>query len=323
MKKVILLIMTLLGGMSMYSVERRYYNAFSIEKNSLFLTEIDTTSSAYTLEVRAALEKNQERGGMSKQKWGVKWGAKSSESYYYVSIQSGNTDYGDFLDKRYAQVTVGYNKNGTDSVIVSTQLYEGVNMATGYNSILMEWRNGVSKIFVGGKGYIYVSSIPVEDGNKGCCGIVTNEKLSVQSMSVVSYPDVPRQIQTEWSTDKLDEYFKTSQDSIEGYWEYLDRDCNDKKARVGGRYKLALIKESDHYKILYVSGAQTNAQQWKCGMVKGVLHQTIFQNHYDLNWCDSMFEHIKRDAHADITENAILTLWFPVYDTSIRFSKVR
>lgn len=323
MKKVILLMIIFYGGMSMSSVERQYYNAFSIKKNCSFIAEIDTMSSAYTLEVRAALEKNQERGGMSKQRWGVIWGAKSTESYYYVTIQNGNTDYGDFLDKRYARVTVGYNNNGADSVIVSTQLFDGIDMAIGYNSILIEWRNGMSKVFVGDKEYSYVTNIQVEDGNMGYCGIITNENLSVQSMSVASYPDVSRQIQTEWTPDKLDEYFKASQDSIEGYWEYLDRDCNDKKALVGGRYKLALVRESGYYKMLYVSGAKTNAKQWKCGMVKGMLHQTIFQNHYDLIWCDSMFEHIKRDAHADITENAILTLWFPIYDTSIRFSKVR
>ena len=72
--------------------------------------------------------------------------------------------------------------------------------------------------------------------------------------------------------------------------------------------------------LIYLSGAQINQINWVEGMIKGRLRPTIFQNHYDLIWYDSMFDIIDTDAYATIVDS-ILTLEFPLYKTQIRFYK--
>ena len=57
-------------------------------------------------------------------------------------------------------------------------------------------------------------------------------------------------------------------------------------------------------------------------MVKGRLKPTVFIDHYDLEWTDATFETIDRDIHASVTDNAILTLSFPLLNTTFRFSKM-
>lgn len=83
-----------------------------------------------------------------------------------------------------------------------------------------------------------------------------------------------------------------------------------------------MLKVKDDYLIIYLSGAETNSSNWKEGMIKGRLKATIFQNHYDLEWYDSLFELIDVDAYASIN-NSILTLEFPLYKAKVRFFKQR
>jgi hypothetical protein len=118
----------------------------------------------------------------------------------------------------------------------------------------------------------------------------------------------------------LKEKFHSNQQIHEGFWSYLDRNNDAKYAIVGGRYRIALVKDNDDYLLIYLSGAQTNQINWAEGMIKGRLRPTIFHNHYDLIWYDSMFDIIDTDAYATIVDS-ILTLEFPLYKTQIRFYK--
>ncbi len=306
------------------SQDWRYFNDLVLNADSSFSVEVDSKALSYSFEVRAALAENKERNGKSHQKWGIMWNYVSHSgnvSYNYAVVQCGNTNYGDFLDQRYAEVKIGRMDNGVDEEFLTNRLYKGVDMSCGYNSFLLEWESGKAKLFIGDKEFNHIATI--DTPNAGECGILTNDLLNVMSAALEVKPDVSLSLRTEWTERALDEYFSDKVSAIEGYWKFLDRKVNAKKAKVGGEYRFAIIKDGEEYLILYMSGAVTNASKWKGGMIKGRLKPTIFQNHYDLIWYDSMMEIVDKDAYADIIDGAILNLQFPVYEASFRLSQER
>lgn len=302
--------------------ERIYVEDIIIPKDSLYLIELDGLPISYSIEARAALNKNNEQIGASRQEWGIVWNYKSRKDFFYAKILCVNSHYGDFLDQRYADVIIGRCQNGIDSIIGKKRFSKGIDTALGYNTLLLEWSNGVAKILSGSNELNFVTKLDIE-ANNGQCGVYTNEKLHVMSLVVELKQNIINEISTNWTKDSIENYLKTSDDNIEGYWEYLDRDNNDKKAKIGGRYKFAIVREQDEYLILYVSGGITNKFSWAIGMIKGRLKPTIFENHYDLVWYDSMFAPIEYDAYADITDGVILKLQFPIYESSFRLYKMR
>lgn len=322
MRNFLILALGLICSLNISAVDRVYYHDLILPKDSIKLVEIDSLSKSYLLEVRAALARNSEKAGVSKQKWGIVWNYISNMNYNYAIVQFGNSDFGDFLDKRYAEVSVGVITDGRDSLIYKKQFDKGLNMSVGENSFLLERENNIIKLFIGDKEYQYITSIH-DNSIKGGCGIITTENLNITTLATESQTDTSKLLRTDWNIDTLDTYFSTSTDPIEGYWQYLDRDVDDTKARMGGRYRLAFVKDDNGYILIYISGAVTNADNWKCGMIKGRLNTTIFIDHYDLIWYDSMIEPIMQDAHADIKDNSIISLQFPLYKSTLRLSKER
>ncbi len=63
--------------------------------------------AAVTVEARASLGKLKERRGLSKAHWGVS--LTSPADTIKVTLQFGNTDFGDILDRRIAIITVTHN----------------------------------------------------------------------------------------------------------------------------------------------------------------------------------------------------------------------
>lgn len=322
MRKTVLVVCAAMASALCHASYYRYISDAVLDADGLYLVDVDTTVSSLSLEVRAALHGNGERAGYSRTSWSLVWNYTSSENYYYASVRCGNTDFGDFTDRRFAEVTVGKISMGADSVIVTKRFEKGVDTAEGYNSFLMEWKEGKSRIFIGNKELQHVSSVSAPSGINGRCGVMSRDSLTLSSVVVETKPDLSLPLETEWTADAIAGHIAHSADKIEGYWEYLDRDNDEKRAKPGGRYTVAAIKDGDGYLLLYVDGAEVNESRWRTGMIKGRLLPTAFVDHYNLVWYDSMMLPIGKDVHADITDGAILSLEFPLYNTKIRFSKV-
>lgn len=313
----------MISSLSIFAQHKHSRRDFALPADSAYRVSLSTNLEKATMSARIAMTKNGERHGMSKQHWTLFWNKESANKYNYISFQCGNTNYGDYTDQRFARITVGQHINGNDSIIFSKDLVSGLNRSTGYNSILLEYRNDHElNIFVGHKEYRLLCSctVPLIDGSS--CGVFGNVNLNVQSFISQSFIDKSVELATPWTIETLKEHYTNSTDLIEGFWTYLDRDNDVKKAQCGGRYTFAIVKNANGYDLIYISGAETNSNKWKCGTIKGQLRYTIFKNHYDLIWHDSMFETITTDAYADIIDNVILSLQFPIYDTTIRFSKM-
>ena len=149
-------------------------------------------------------------------------------------------------------------------------------------------------------------------------------RVSVERFVTKSFCNPAQPLVTEWTTADLDSHFALSNDPAEGYWQYLDREMEEKKVKLGGRYTIAVVKNMDDgYDIIYISGAVVNSRNWHTGMLKGRLTKTTFIDEYDMVWYDSDMKYMPNDLSAGVENGSILTLRFPTLNSQIRFSKVR
>lgn len=304
------------------NVGAEYFSAKNINlpADSLYLQPQNPSISNISIQARFAVTKNIERNGESKAKSRVIWNYQSPKHYCFVELSWRNTNYGDFTDERQAILRIGKCVNGNDSIVIKKIFDKKVNMSTGYNTIVVEGNEERFKVYVGAERLNPVGELIDKSNLKGSCGIISSVKTNILKFIVETAPNIKLSLKTSFNEDALNEKFSNNKQVNEGFWSYLDRNNDAKYAIVGGRYRFALVKDKDDYLLIYMSGAQTNQKNWIQGMIKGRLKSTIFQNHYDLIWYDSMFDIIDADAYATIVDS-ILTLEFPICKTQIRFYK--
>lgn len=275
------------------------------------------------VEARGAMRGIGERSGLSRAYWGLM--ITSGADSIRLTIRHGNTDFGDILDNRFTRISV--NRNGEDLKYVD--FTDGFATSSGgYNTLSLEIGLDDSQLRLSGGDHscARLLEIPFKDIDMRLAKVSVWSKgeLTLSSLSVETEVAPESKLATDWTMEELDRYFASSTDPLEGYWEYLDRKNDALYARVGGRYLLAAVKNianPEVYDLIYISGAETFASRWKPFMLKGRLLPTVFIAHYDLHWYDSTFEPITTDVHASVTDNAILTLSFPLLKTVVRFSK--
>lgn len=131
---------------------------------------------------------------------------------------------------------------------------------------------------------------------------------------------------------ELDNYLAASRDSVEGYWEYLDRDVEAKAVSLAAHYRLATVRNGDAIDIIYlgpVNAAEGHdgavaSEAWQPLMVKGRLRPTIFINSYDLEWADgARLTLYTTETYATLEARCtILTINFPLFRSSFRFRRL-
>lgn len=320
MRIVCFLILSLIFSLSCRGVERNYYNNIKLDNDTTFF-DIDTNSDEFAIEVRASVVSNKDCRGEANASWSVIWGYESQINYNFVRIKWGNTDYGDFLDRRYVRLIIGRIENGNE-FIYSSRCYEsGFNLGVGENSILIQSKDNEISVYAGNDKLKLIETIGV-NVPVGKCGVASVGETQIAMVVIETEQDKASALHTIWTIDSINDYLSSSTDPIEGYWKYLDRDNNPEWAKLGGNYTIALVKEDNGYLILYIDGAIVNQGNWQQFMLKGILKKTIFKNHFDLVWYDAMCDAIDYEIYAEISHNAILTLSFPLYKTSVRFSKI-
>ncbi len=112
-----------------------------------------------------------------------------------------------------------------------------------------------------------------------------------------------------------------SKDPLEGYWATFDRMLDDRRMRMGGSYRVAIVKDNrDRYLMVYISGAEKSASQWSEGMVKGILTPSSFADIYDVEWILSDGSRLESDVRAELASD-VLTFHFPQGNSTLRMRK--
>lgn len=126
-----------------------------------------------------------------------------------------------------------------------------------------------------------------------------------------------------WSDEELlAEYLEHSEDPAEGYWCVLDRSLEESLLRMGGDYRLAMVKAFDGYDLVYLEGARTCASAWTPGMRKAHLSSTDIDNVWNVAWTDAEGVVLENSVKGQFENATLLTIQFPYQNSTLRLAKI-
>ena len=249
------------------------------------------------------------------------------KSYVGIEISCRNTAlHDDITDRRLLDVAVVDHSGDSAHVVARTTLDSGVDLLDGFNCIEAVVSGSSLKVRIGAKrladvlecvlpearGIIYAGAL----AGPAC-------KASIERVVVNEKTGQARPVYSNYTVESLNERFAVTQDPYEGYWEYLDRETDDKHVQLGGRYVVALVaSDKGGYDIIYISGARVKRAQWHAGMVKGVMTKTVFTDNFRCVWTDATFDQHSDDVFVTFESGAIMNVKFPVYKSQVRFSRM-
>lgn len=315
-----------------------------IEENATLGTAItlDTmsiSSTAYRYQLRLANLNNKqgksktinnpltgEKTKLTSTQWGLVFNSGDDGNYCAVLLSCDNSSpYDDITDQRTMRVSIVRRSGNETEELAQTELAKGISLEDDLNTVCVDVDEHRVTVSIGKNGLQQVLEASViRPTGDVAVGYLVGPGARVAIERAVLTIENERQVNTStlWTRDALDPYLEQSADPVEGYWQYLDRDMQDEWLRLGGRYTLAVVRADDGYDLIYVDGAQVKKSQWQWGMLKGHLTKTAFSGNYDLRWIDATMEPIDKDAYATIENGVILTLYFPVYKSQVRFAKI-
>jgi hypothetical protein len=297
---------------------RKYYSGEMLADSGVFV--VDATALRLVVEARAAMIDNKERAGRSENYWGVAWNCNAAGDYDYCRVACRNLDYYQLTDKRVLDVEVGRMRNGTAETIRTFQVDKGVNLYSGFNTLTLEWSRGKLNIFVGTRMIELVGSVECNLPDTEVCRLISKGEMEVASLVVETEENRRAKLLTDYTEESVCSLMRRSiGHPTVGEWHYLDRETDDNRARLGGKYILYVVPSAGRYLILYGGGAVVNAEAWEPMMIKGELKPTRFESHYDLVWYDSMMEPMDDECYATVDDEGVLTLQFPLSRSRMRF----
>lgn len=250
----------------------------------------------------------------------------NQKDYWTATLHAFNSHpHDDMIDKRMMHLSVSHIVDGKATFVRDSDFSAGFDIRGGYNVIGVDVDGSKVKVVAGHDKLTEIMTIdagPISQPvHMGC--LIGSGALMKLERTVISLRSSNRMIcETGWTREKLDSLFTVSDNQLEGYWQYLDRDMDDQWLRLGGRYTIALVASGDHYDIVYVDGAEVKQNDWHLGMLKGRLDKTIFTDNYKAQWIDATHRDMGRDVQASVEQGVILTLKFPVWNSEVRFSRI-
>lgn len=305
------LIIMLAVGTLQARVSRQWTENRILDNSSMAWT-IPVKASTVTIETCVAMKGPKDTRGVDPCRWQLTL-ALVDGSRHEIIVGWGNTDFGDFSDSRYLEVT------GVQSDPV--RFTGGVDLYSGDNTVVVESHSpGNAKVYIGNDVMDYVGEINL---SSPICEVAvgTSGRLELAIMSIEC--EIPWNLDSGLDADRLAAACEPGQSAPLGLWHYFDRDNDAAYARPGGTYSLAVVpdpEQADCFLILYIDGARVNASKWEPGMIKGRLTPTKFAGRYRLEWWDAGMTLIHDEANA-IVEPDMLTLNFPLLHSQLRYSR--
>lgn len=118
--------------------------------------------------------------------------------------------------------------------------------------------------------------------------------------------------------ENLENYFSCSSNPMEGYWQILDRSIDESLLRLGGDYRMAIVKAEDGYDLIYLEGSRINSDRWSPGMLKATLRPSGIYGLWNVTWYDAMFQPMSNELQAQTDQYGTLTIKFPYQNSQLR-----
>lgn len=253
------------------------------------------------------------------------WNLSSDgKSFYRATLRPVNPMPDEIPDCRAVVFSISCVVDGRDSLIMEEKYRDRFALGRGVNTLGVEIDREarMATVYGGdsGKNPEILADVAVDAAPCPRVAVEAQGKaklrLLVTEYSTHGAPSVPQLFDAVSLATRLD-----GCQAPAGYYRYLDCDVEEAYAGLGGNYSLALVPATDGgFDVIYLAGAQRNSSGWSTGMLKGHLTPTIFQNHYDLTWYDSEKRPLAGECSANIDQNALLTLSFPMFKSQLRFA---
>jgi hypothetical protein len=255
--------------------------------------------------------------------WSLLWDYVDGDNYKQATIKQLSPNGGDDLFNYSSQVTISKVENGE---VVGSKRDE-VSHVNGESSIKIVAKDNSIRLYAGDGTRCIADAVLMHFDGMANSKVIFREEQPIKRLNIDK--EILYRVHGEKSSfsskEELDEYLAHSTDSIEGYWQYLDRNIDAPAVQLGGYYELATVRnDGGYYEIVYVDGADKYSSLWKPLQLKGKLIGTIFQNSFDLEWVDAKRTvTMKRDVYVSFEQKSIMTVHFPLLNSEIRFSRKR
>lgn len=310
MRKLIIILLFIIIMIHGYARNDWYESPIELEPG---LTLIDTLKpNAESVHIHARLQRKNKKPTA----WELQWNQNNDGNYNMAIVNLPDQRAFDDIYVPDGLVEV-YEVRDNEAILL-----EEVNFPVDDPSVSLKLvYDGVSaRLYAGTKDRTLIGQVPYNASKGG--GVVVSLQCSMRAIRLTaesqSYP-LPNYI--EWEKSNTYNY---SVIPIIGEWKYLDRDINQSLASLGGKYDLFIVPgEENSYYIMVDDGANVNREAWSEDRIKGLLSPSGFRGNYDLIWYDALGRRLDDDNNAQLSDDgAVLTLYFPVYKSQIRFKKI-
>lgn len=249
--------------------------------------------------------------------WQLCWSKSDNDNYVMAEVSLPDQRIYDDIYVPEATIDVVEVKNGVPTPLVSANI--SVSDAT--MSVKLVYDGFSARLYAGSKDKQLIGTVPFDARKGGAVEIVTDQRFLAHRLTAQSYSS-PAPV---YSQAEIESALDGNADLLVGRWTYLDREVETKLASLGGKYDLAILPaQAGEYEIVYLGGANINADLWERPRLKGLLRATGFLNNYDLLWYDAAGHLLDDDNNAQLTDDgSILTLKFPVYKSQLRFKRAK
>ncbi len=227
------------------------------------------------------------------------------------------------LDETYTSPHLEMIIEESGKEIIRKKIYDGLNIYNRDNSFRVIGGESGLALYGGNRAYMrlhevtgyefYPDSIGFSMNSKGMLNI---DHFLLETNAPYVYPGMEKAADFDDFLNKI----KKSEDSIEGEWAIFDRSLEDDYLRMGGDYRLALVRNGNDYDIIYISGAVKNPGLWNPGMYKGKLKASAFDGVYDVEWIDSSGRSV--NAIKAQYENDLIKVIFTELSSELRLGKI-
>lgn len=244
-------------------------------------------------------------------------------------------DYDPLSRKRQAGFSLLMRRPGAkDSVLISRTISGCVAPADGFNTLGMEMDSaGNLTVYAGDKKPEDIAAVLDVPLSPVAVGMKSRGTTAVDLIVTETVADPVVALSTGKSPQDIARLLSSRQtEGPEGFWHFLDRDTDNRSIRLGGEYTIAVVADDDtptpadndarSYTIIYIAGAKVENGSWKPGMKKGRLTATLFKNHYNLRWITADMQYLDTECNARLSDDkSIISFNFPIYGSSVRFSR--
>lgn len=257
--------------------------------------------------------------------WGFFFSGNDGRRCWITISRQKEKAFSDFDDAVPGTIVTISKESNDDSPVINAigraNMKEDSLPFSGESLWIIEYKEGMLNIAAGAHAISFVSELPIELNDLASLGFAASPgaEVLVSDISLSISPANPPVASADIS--ELDKIFLATEDPIEGYWEIFDRTLEESLLKLGGDYKLAIVKNGANYEIIYLAGAVTNGKAWKPGMLKGILTPTSFPGLLNLEWIDAQGERISNSVTAQTGYNSTLTLQFPYHSSVVRLRK--